>query len=642
MYENLFTKIRIGNLTLKNRLVVPAMSTRFVGEDGKCTEQFAAYHERRAKGGWSMLITENIVVEEGVGVKRELPGLWEDGQIDGYRAMTERIHRAGAAICAQLYHAGRNTHSGITGRPNVAPSPICDPSNREIPHELTVPEILEIEERFGEAALRARKAGFDAVEIHGAHGYLAAQFLSPFSNHRSDAYGGTLENRARFGVELVRKVKEKAGEDYPVLFRISATEFLEDGMNPEQAKAVCRLLEEAGADAINCSQSGPAAFYNTVPSFFVQNGAFADLAAEIKQVVSVPVITVGRINSPLLAEELLLSGKADIIAMGRASVADPDLPKKTAEGRTEDILTCIACCQGCLGSTRVKKTLTCLVNPFAGKESECPEGEKAETPKRVVVVGGGVSGCEAAIVAAMRGHQVTLLEREPVLGGQWRAAAAAPFKGEFGSLIAWQERRLRELSVTVRLGCPADLETVKAERPDAVLLAAGSLPAVPPVPGLLERGYVTAREILLGERPFGAHPLILGGGMTGAETAEFLAGYGVEAELVELRDGIALDAEPGPRYFLLKHLEAGKVRIHTGTAVERIEEDRVFLRRENGERQALDGVDQVILAAGQRPDPSLLEELEAAGLLAIPIGDAKEAKSGFQNLQEAFTAAWNL
>ena len=334
MYECLFEENQIGTMKLKNRLIVPAMSTRFVGEDGRATEQFTAYHETRAKGGWALIITEDFLIDEGVGIKKELPGLWDDGQIEGYKKCTDRIHAAGGKICAQIYHAGRNTHSGITGIHNVGPSPICDPSNREVPHELTAGEIKAIEEKFADAALRARKAGFDAVELHGAHGYLIAQFLSPFSNRRTDGYGGTLENRARFAVETVKAVKEKAGWDYPVLFRISATEFIDQGMNVEQAKAICRLVEQAGADAINCSQSGPATFYNTVPSFYVPNGAFVELANEIRKVVGIPVATVGRINSPQLAEEVILSGKADLVAMGRASVADPDLPLKLQSGDT--------------------------------------------------------------------------------------------------------------------------------------------------------------------------------------------------------------------------------------------------------------------------------------------------------------------
>lgn len=640
-YEALFQEVSIGTMRLKNKLIVPAMSTRFVGEDGKATERFAAYHERRARGGWGLIITENFLIGEGVGVKRDLPGLWNDSQIPGYREVTDRIHQAGGKICAQLYHAGRNTHSGITGRHNVAPSPICDPSNREIPHELTQEEILAIEEQFAQAALRAKKAGFDAVELHGAHGYLIAQFLSPFSNRRGDRYGGTLENRARFAVEILRKVKETAGEDYPVIFRISASEFLSQGMNLSQSRAICRMLEEAGADAINCSQSGPATGWYTVPSFYVPNGAFLEFAQEIKSCVSIPVIAVGRINSPGLAEQVLLSGKADLVAMGRASVADPDLPVKARNGETEDILTCIACCQGCLGSTIKKKPLTCLVNPFAGKETEFSEEEQAKEKKTAVVVGGGISGCGAAIYAAMRGHQVILFEREDRLGGQWRCACVPESKAEFASLLSWQAHMLETLGVTVRLSTEVKADQIAAMEPDVVFLASGSHAALPPIPGLSEAKPVTAEEILLGRIGSGSHPMVLGGGLSGAETAEFLSSYHIPVELVEMRDQIAPECEPGPRHFLMENLQKGGVRIHTSAKVLSVAGETVSLLR-NGQTETLTGIDQIILAAGRTPENGLLEELRRRGLTVRLIGDAAGVKNGFSNLQEAFLAAMEL
>lgn len=650
MYENvqaadgtagrsiLFEEIDIGTMRLKNRLIVPAMSTRFAGEDGKATEQFTAYHEARAQGGWGLIITENFLIDKGVGVKKELPGLWMDDQIEGYREMTDRIHQAGSRICAQIYHAGRNTHSGITGLHNVGPSPICDPSNREIPHELTVDEIQGIVKKFGEAAYRARQAGFDAVELHGAHGYLIAQFLSPYSNRRGDRYGGTLENRTRFAAEVVREVRKKTG-DFPVLFRISAAEFMNQGMNIEQAKAICQILEKAGADAINCSQSGPATFYYTVPSFYVPNGAFVELAAEIKKVVKIPVATVGRINSPELAEEILRSGKADLVAMGRASVADPKLPSKVQKGERESILTCIGCCQGCLGSTLRKETLTCLVNPYAGKESLYHPEAKAEVSKKIVVAGGGISGCEAAVIAAGRGHSVTLIEKEDKLGGQWRAACVPHSKGEFASFLSWQEYTLKRLGVTVKLGTKAVKEAVEKEAPDLILDATGSSPIRLSIPGLETAVRVTfAQDILLGKDPFGIHPLVIGGGQTGAETAAFIAGYGVPVELVELRESVAMDCEPGPKYFLLKELRESRVAIHTSASVEQIQEETVTLLNK-GEKRVLDGIDQIIFAVGVRPNTEFRDSMQEAGIPVISIGDTNGVKNGFANVQEAFLKA---
>lgn len=641
MFEKLFEENAIGTMKLKNRLIVPAMSTRFVGEDGKATEQFIAYHEARAKGGWALMITEDFLIDQGVGVKKELPGLWDDGQIEGYQEMTKRIHAAGGKICAQIYHAGRNTHSGITGVHNVGPSAVCDPSNEEIPYELTTEEIVVIQDKFAQAALRAKKAGFDAVEIHGAHGYLIAQFLSPLSNKRGDAYGGSLINRARFAIEIIHKVKSAAGADYPVLFRISASEFTSQGMNIQQAKAVCRLLEEAGADAIHCSQSGPTTFYHTVPSFYVPNGAFVELAAEIKTVVSIPVITVGRINDPLLAEEVLLSGKADLVAMGRASVADPELPVKTQRGDLAAIQTCIACCQGCLGSTRQKKTLTCLVNPFAGKEAEYPPNKEAEVKKKVVVVGGGISGCEAAVIAAMRGHKVSLFEKEEKLGGQWNAACVPECKGEFSSFLSWQKEMLKRYSVKVFLNTEVTKEILEKEAADVVLDATGSTPVSLNLPGIEEIDTAFAQEILLGKKRPGRHPLIIGGGLAGAETAKFLAGYHIPVDIAELRDSIAADCEPGSKYFLLKSLKESGVNMHTSVSVKEVKHQAVRLEAE-GKEVWLEGIDQVIFAVGVRANRALQNLLEGTEIKILAIGDAAGVKNGFANVQEAFYTAYEL
>lgn len=571
-----------------------------------------------------------------------MPGLWHDGQIESHRRLTDRIHQAGGRICAQIYHAGRNTHSGITGIHNVAPSAICDPSNRELPHALTEEEILDIENKFVQAALRVKKAGFDAVEIHGAHGYLIAQFLSPFSNRRCDHYGGTVENRARFAVEIIRKVKAAVGNDYPVLFRISAEEYMSGGMNVQHAKAIAMLLEAAGADAINCSQSGPATGYNTVPSFYVPNGAFVDQAAEIKKVVHIPVIAVGRINSPALAEEVLASGKADFVAMGRASVADAELPAKTARGDIEDIQTCIGCCQGCLGSTIKGQTLTCLVNPFAGKETEYKLGKCAETVKKIVIIGGGISGLEAAYITAKRGHQVTIFEKNDTLGGQWCTASVPACKGEFTTLVAWQVRQLEKMGVQIYLQTAATKENVLSENPDIVLDASGSHPFFFPINGMpVDAEPTFAAEILLGKKAFGRHPLIIGGGMAGAETAEFIAGYGIPVTLVETRPDIAIDSEPGPRHFLMKALENLKVDVYTSASVKCVRGETVILEKE-GHEMEIPGIDQIIYAVGMRSNTEVGKMLSDINVEIIKIGDAAKVKNGFANVQEAFLTAWDL
>lgn len=349
MYKKLFEPIKIGSLKLKNRMVVPAMVTNYANHDGTASETFIAYHEAKAKGGWGLIITENYCISPEAGGFYNLPGLWEDSLIESHKKLTDRIHAVGGRIAAQIYHAGRETTSVITGVQPVAPSALKDPTMPETPRELTVPEIEEIVEKFGDTAFRAKKAGFDAVEIHGAHGYLINQFLSPFSNKRIDEYGGTIEGRTKFALEVIKNVRSKVGEDYPLIFRMSTVEYVEGGLEIEESKAIARMIEKAGVNAVHCSQGVYKTSYNIIPPYAVPRAAFVNNAAEIKKVVNIPVIAVGRINEPSIAEAVILSGKADLVSMGRASIADPELPNKIREGRFSDMQFCIGCMQGCSG-----------------------------------------------------------------------------------------------------------------------------------------------------------------------------------------------------------------------------------------------------------------------------------------------------
>lgn len=598
------------------------------------TEPFIAYHEARAAGGWALLITENFVIDANVGVKKELPALWTEEQAASYRPFTQRIHQAGGKVVAQLYHAGRNTHSGITGVHNVGPSPICDPSNKEVPHPLNRTEIDDIIGKFASAARRAKEAGFDGVELHGAHGYLIAQFLSPFSNKRSDRYGGTLRNRARFALEIVQAVRQSVGPEYPILFRISASEFIPEGMNLQQAKAICVLLEDAGVDAIHVSQSGPATFYYTVPCYYVPPGHFVEFAAELKQALSIPVITVGRITSPELGESILSSHKADFIAMGRASVADPDLPRKLASGQLDHIRSCIGCCQGCLGNTIRKQSLGCLVNPYAGRESLLSSVTTTSTPKQIVVIGGGISGCTVALLSALRGHKVTLLERSAQLGGQWNLAAMPPSKAEFSSFVAWQETMLSTYFVEVRLNTEADAGLIDALHPDIIFDASGSAPLTPPIPGLNTAKWVFAQDILAGTYSPGNQVLVIGGGLVGAETAEYLASHRCKVHLVELQDKIAPDCEPGPRHFLLNQLQSSGVALYPSTKLTSIQQDTIHYETQ-GSQGILTKIDQVVLAAGLKPSTAVSRHLAHITPTFISIGDAHSVKNAYANIQQS-------
>lgn len=641
--KKILEPITINGMTLRNRMIVSAMVTGYANPDGTASEKYISYHEAKAKGGWGLIITEDYIVTPTAGASAPLPALYADNQIVSHKKLTERVHAAGGAIAAQLYHAGRETTSVVTGEQPVAPSAIIDPTMPEQPRALTVPEIELLEDQFAEAALRAKKAGFDAIEIHGAHGYLVNQFVSPFSNKRTDLYGGSLRNRARLALNIIAKTRQKVGVDYPIIYRMSVQEYVEGGLQIEEAKAFAQLLEEAGVDMIHCSQGIYASIAAVVPPFGVTRGAFVDNAAAIKSVVNIPVSAVGRINDPDLAEAILTSGKADLVTMARASLADPEMPNKVREGKYEDISRCIGCLQGCLANSNAGTgKVRCLVNPMTGMEDEYAFSP-VEAPKNIWVVGGGVSGCEAAIVAARRGHNVTLFEQNDHLGGQWCAAAVPMDKTEFTTLVVWQQNQLRKLGVDVRLNSTVDASMVTAEKPDALIIATGSIPIVSrSISGIDGDNVVLAQDVLLGNVETGQHVVVIGGGLVGAETADFLAYHGKKVTIIEMMSDIMRDGEPTPRAMLIERLEKNHVDVYTSTQVTSIEEHAVVAEK-SGETIRLEDVDTVIVAIGVRSNKMLEESL--AGLYdgqILVVGDAKKAKNGYLGIQEGFDAGMTV
>ena len=634
--KKIFEPIRIGNVELKNRMIVSAMVTNFCGPDGLATEKFIAYHERKAHGGFSLIIPEDYAVSPTAGGFKRLPGLWDDSQIPSHRELTDRVHAAGAKIFCQIYHAGRQTSSAITGHKCVAPSAIPDPVIGETPHELTVEEIIEIEDQFVSCALRAKAACFDGVEIHGAHGYLIGQFNSPFSNKRTDQYGGTIENRARFMTEIIAKVREAVGNDFAIQFRMSAQEYVDGGLGIEDAKVIAMLAEEAGADCIHVSQGVYATSRAIIPPSSVDHGAFAGNAAAIRKVVNIPVIATGRINDPLIAEAILWSGEADICTMGRASLADPEMPKKALEGRLDEIIRCIGCLQGCAGEEGKGNCIRCLVNPLTGMEDEYVI-EQAEAPKNVLVVGAGVSGSEAAIIAAQRGHKVTILEKSHEFGGQWNAAAVPVGKGDFTTFAAWQRNMIDKLGIKVEFSVEASPESITSYEPDAVILANGSNISVPPIPGLSEHG-IPAEDILRGRADFGRKVAIIGGGLVGAETADHVAAHGAkDVSIIEMLPQIAKDGEKNVVYYLKKRLDETGVRVYTSAKVNAIDINSVSFEKD-GEQMCIDDVDTVIIATGRRADTSLADSLKDAPFDVFSVGDALMAKNGYLGIREGYEA----
>lgn len=635
----LFQPVNIGKMELKNRLVVPPMGTGFSAPDGTVTDRLIEYHEARARGGFGLIIVEVTAIDPlGKGTPIEL-GIWDDKFMPGLRRLVDRIHAAGAKIAIQLHHAGRETFSfSLGGQQAVAPSPFPDPIIREVPRELTVEEIKSLVEAYAQGARRAKESGFDAVELHGAHGYLIAQFMSAYANKRTDEYGGDLEGFLRFPLDIVHRTRELVGPDYPILFRISGDEAVPEGRTIDESVVVAKRLVEAGVDALHVSVGVYESSHLTSAPPAMEPGFNAAAAATIKQAVSVPVIVVGRVVIPAVAEDIISSGKADLVAIGRASLADPEFAIKAAEDRDEDIVKCLSCNEGCIDALMIKPPITCTQNPALGREVEYASAGTANA-KKVVVAGGGPAGLEAARTAALWGHRVTLYEKRDSLGGQALLAAMPPTKEVWLEVVRCRVKALQRLGVETRLGSELTPEVVRELSPDVVIVATGSAPLLPDIPGTERDNVVTAQDVLSGAQ-VGARVVVIGGGLVGCETADYLAQLGKDVTIVEMLRHTAQDISPAARYFLRRRLRERNVKILTSTPVKAITDVGVVITSD-GEERTLEPVDTVVLATGARS----VNDLEAVKEL-VPevyvIGDAASPGKMLQAVQQAAEVARSL
>lgn len=642
-FKKLLEPTQIGSMKLRNRIVMPAMVTNYCTDDGAVTERFKAYHQTRAKGGVGLIITEAAYVHpNGKGFSNQV-GIYKDELIPGLKALTDAVHEHGAKIAVQLYHAGRQTTSKVTGMRVVAPSPIPCPVKQETPKELSVDEIKELVEAFGQAARRAKEAGFDAIEIHGAHGYLLNQFLSPYSNKRTDAYGGTFENRMRFPLEVVRRVRQEVGEDFPVIYRMSAEEYVAGGLTVEDTKIFAQKLVEAGINALHVSGGVYESAAMIIQPAAIPQGCYVDVAAAIKEAINneIPVIVVGRIKDPFMAEQIIREGKADLVSMGRALLADPDLPRKVSEGKIQEIRKCIACNQGCIDRLFQDLDITCIANALTGHETEFDVGIPAEKKKRVLIIGGGPAGLEAARVAALRGHEVVLYEKQTTLGGQMQIAAVPPYKGEINDLANYLINQVEKSDIKVVKGKEADMDTIREVKPDVVILATGAEPIIPKIPGALGENVVTAHDVLKKAYTTGKKVVIIGGGLVGCETAEFLAEQGKEVTVIEMLDDVARDVGPLTRPLLLNRMSEKKINVLTKSKVQKILGDKVILENESG-IQEITGVDTVVMAVGSKSKNDLLKSIEEENIPVYVIGDSVKPRKFIDAIHEGFRVAYNL
>ncbi|MEJ2588280.1 MAG: FAD-dependent oxidoreductase [Deltaproteobacteria bacterium] len=659
-FPHLFSPITINSMALKNRIVMTAMHLGYTPE-GEVTDRLVAFYTLRAKGGVGLIMVGGCPIDEHGGMVGMI-GLNDDRYIPGLERLTRSVKQNGAKIAAQLYQAGRYTHSSmIGGKKPFSASAVRSKLTGETPRALDEDEIPQVQERFAQAAVRARTAGFDAVEILGSAGYLISQFLSPVTNQREDAYGGPLENRMRFGLEVIEKTRAAVGPDYPVILRIAGNEFMEGGNTNEEARLFAKAAEAAGVDLFNVTGG----WHETrVPqlTMSVPRQAYVYLAQGIKSAVTVPVLASNRINDPSIGDAIIRNGQADLVTVARGLLTDPDFPNKAGEGNSNLIYHCVACNQGCFDSIFRGKPATCLVNPRAGKEMETPVSV-TDKVKTILVIGGGPAGMKSACTAAQRGHRVILMEKETRLGGQLLLNALIPGREELLTAAADLQNNLEALDVDIRLGVTADAEKIQTVEPDAVVLATGAAPVTPSLPGIDGPNVVQSWDVLAGHAAVGDRVAILGGNAVGLETALYLAGLGtltpevlhflmingaesVDTLNVLLRKGIksvtvvemtrkaGADIGLTTKWTIMGELKRLGVKIMTETEAVGITPESLEIQGKGvGTRIE---ADTIVLAAGSRAVNGLLRDIEPLALEVHVIGDAKDPRNALTAIREGF------
>lgn len=633
-------KANLGKLELRNRLVVPPMVLLLADENGFITDDYVKYAETRAEGGWGLFILEATYVDKlGKGFSRGV-GIDNDDKIPGLKKMVDAVHAKGGKIAVQLHHAGRETSSAVTGSTVVAPSdcPVCY-SNEPV-HVLDKEEIQAIVKRFAEGARRAREAGFDAVMIHGAHGYLLTEFLSPYTNKRTDEYGGSLENRLRISLEVIDAIRKEVGPDFPVTYRLSVEEGLPGSLTLQEGAEAAAILAKSGIDALHVVAGNYGSNELVAAPYF--SGSMANKARlqAIREAVGpeFPLAVAGRITDVYQAESLIQEGLAQFVAMGRASLADPELPKRSMAGRMNTVRSCLGCNDGCLGRTKFNKTGGCVVNPLTGNEHRFAMPDAGNDPKKILVIGGGPAGMEAAWIAARKGHKVTLCEKEEKLGGQFLLAAYPPMKNGIFTYLSHMQNRLLEENVELRLGCAADADLIRSEKPDFVFLATGGVPITINFPGLESIHWDTSHNVLRDSlETLGQKVAVIGGGMVGLETAEFIALSGRQVDVIEMLPEAAPSLYFTVRAELLKRLASLGVRIHTSHKVVGIR-DGMIMCEADGKRTEIGPVDSVVLALGAKSEASLESALKDLGVEYTKIGDCQSPGDCFQATHSALKA----
>ena len=661
-YPRLFTPLQIGSMTLKNRIVMPAMHHLYT-ENGYATPRFNEYYWKRVEGGAGLIIVGSCRFD-GYGAKANSMSLAEDSTIPGWQEFTRGVHDRGGKVAVQLYHAGRYMPKADVpcGKDALSPSATFASYTRETAPEMSRQQIFDLLEDYAAGARRAVEAGFDAVEISASSGYLLCQFLSPLTNLRTDEFGGSFENRCRFPLMVIEKVKAVLGDKTPLILRLGADDFVPGSNTLEDSMAFAPLAQQSGVDLFNVTGG----WHETkIPQLTgdLPRGGLSYLGKGIRSVVSVPVMMCNRVSDPTTAEKLLALGRADLVGFGRPLIADPDLPNKALAAQTEQIRPCMACNQGCLANTFFDRPITCLVNGICGRELQYPI-VPAQTPKKILVIGGGPAGCEAALRAASRGHHVTLMEQAQALGGQLRQVVNVPARQEFRTLLSFYETNLPRVGVAVQLGKTATVEDAKGY--DKVIVATGGTPNHTELPTTEDAIPVyTSRQVLSGEIMAGKNVVVIGGSYIGCFTAQYLAREGAmspdelffsmthnsdtmehilsrlnhsDRSVVLLEKGkkIGLGFESGTSWPVLGELGRLGVPFLKNTLVTAITAsgvDATETKKDGTQVFHHYDADCVIVASGVHSDDALTAQLTAAGIDAVSIGNCHQLGKAIQAIQ---------
>lgn len=634
-FPKLFEPGRIGKLELKNRILFPPMVTHLITKEGEVSDRLIDYYAERAKGGAAMIIVEAAYPYRHPGRM----SLESDGVIPGLRKLVSAIHKEGATAALEV-----NVHRGSRDEAAPAsPSGLTPAHTQSKPRMLNAAEVKQLVNKFGDGVAKVRDAGFDALMIHGANGYLVDEFLSPLTNRRTDEYGGDLKGRAKFALELAEIARKHLGPDYPLMFRLMGDERIEGGFTSADAAVVGKMLEESGVHEISVVSGGPATYYWAAPNTYMPQACNVEISSMIRKAVKIPVDVAGKINDVYLAEQILREEKADFVCIGRGLLADPEFPKKAMEGRTQDICPCVGC-NRCSASVVTHVPIRCSVNPAVGTEREFRSKLRpAAKKKRILVIGGGPSGMEAAIISAQKGHQVTLWEQSDKLGGQLNLACVPPGKSDTGKFLEYLKTQMNKQKVKLELKKEATVSAVMQYAPDAIVVATGSLPFLVPIPGIRERNVLGIREVLSGERETGPTVAVWGAGLVGCEVAYFLAAQG--KKVVQ----IFPEAEPAPddqarehRRVLLKKLEENKVVLEAGVKefTEITPQGIRFINKEG--KEVLLEADSIVLATGARPDNALAKSLKGKFRELYEVGDCVEVRQLLEAILEGANAALQI